>query len=100
MEKLGGGGHLNIAGAQMKTPVEDAKKELGTDSFTFTMIGVYYTKFRGSWFVVRGSRFMVRPSTLYTSSNGSDGAAGGGKGERQVVAAGRTVDVEHLSREV
>ena len=28
MEKLGGGGHLNIAGAQMKTPVEDAKKEL------------------------------------------------------------------------
>ena len=28
MEKLGGGGHLNIAGAQMRTPVEEAKKEL------------------------------------------------------------------------
>ncbi len=28
MEKMGGGGHLNIAGAQMKTPVDEAKKEL------------------------------------------------------------------------
>ena len=28
MEKLGGGGHLNIAGAQRRTPVEEAKKEL------------------------------------------------------------------------
>ena len=28
MEKMGGGGHLNIAGAQMKAPVDEAKKML------------------------------------------------------------------------
>ena len=28
MEKMGGGGHLNVAGAQVRTPVEEAEKEL------------------------------------------------------------------------